>query len=295
MSQPIIIITGANGQLGSECLDASSREPQWNIIGFGREELDLENLDSIHKILDDYKPDIIVNCAAYTAVDMAESEVEKANLINGIAPGYFAEWCNDNDALLIHISTDYVFDGESQEPYIETATTSPINIYGSSKLLGETKIKSEDKNAVILRTSWVYSEYGKNFIKTMLRLAKERTEVKVVSDQIGTPTYAHDLAEGIFNVIRKYIAHDYDKEAVKGTFHFTNQGRTTWYDFAKKIFELEESNCKVLPISTQEFPTPAKRPKFSVLDTNKYCQSFEWTIPDWEDGLRRCLRNMSME
>lgn len=294
MSQPIILITGANGQLGSECLDAATREPQWNIIGLGREELDLENLDSIEEVMDDYKPDIIINCAAYTSVDKSESEKEKAERINGDAPKFIAKWCDDNDALLIHISTDYVFDGNNNVPYLETDETNPVNFYGYTKLKGETKVLHEDKHAVILRTSWVYSEYGHNFVKTMLRLANERGLVSVVNDQFGSPTYAHDLAEGIFNVIRKYIANEYDKEAVKGIYHFTNQGMVSWFEFAQKIFDLSKTECAVLPIPTIDFPTPATRPKYSVLNTQKYSKAFGWEIPNWEDGLRRCLRNMKL-
>lgn len=294
MSQPIILITGANGQLGSECLDAASREPQWTIIGLGREELDFEDVDSIKEIMDDYKPDIIINCAAYTSVDLAESEKEKAEKINGEAPKHLAEWCDDNDALLIHISTDYVFDGEKSSPYLESDETNPINYYGLTKYNGERRVMREDKNSVVLRTSWVYSEYGKNFVKTMLRLAEERGQVSVVNDQFGSPTYAHDLAEGIFNVIRKYLQNDFDKESVKGIYNFTNQGITNWYEFAKKIFELNKTECTVLPISTIDYPTPAKRPKYSGLNTDKYCEAFECSIPNWDDGLRRCLRNMSL-
>ena len=260
----------------------------------GREELDLENIESIKEVMDDYKPDIIINCAAYTAVDQAETEREKAEKINGEAPKHLAEWCDDNDTLLIHISTDYVFDGEKLSPYLETDQTNPVNFYGLSKYNGERRVLREDKNSVVLRTSWIYSEYGKNFVKTMLRLATERGQVSVVNDQFGSPTYAHDLAEGIFNVIREYINNDYDKETVKGIYHFSNQGVTSWYEFAQKIFELSKTTCVVLPIPTIDFPTPAKRPKYSGLNTEKYSKTFKWNIPDWEDGLRRCLRNMSM-
>ena len=294
MSQPIIIVTGANGQLGNECLDAASREPQWNITGIGREELDLEHLGDIEEIMDDYKPDIIINCAAYTAVDKAETERKKASLINSEAPAHLAAWCSKNKALLIHISTDYVFSGASNIPYSENDTTDPVNYYGQSKLQGEKNKLEEDKNADILRTSWVYSEYGHNFVKTMLRLAAENGSVKVVKDQYGSPTYAHDLAEGIFNVIRKYISNDFDKTSVGGTYHFTNSGITNWHDFAKKIFELSETNCVLSPIPTAAFPTPAKRPEYSSLDTSKYRSTFNWEIPHWEDALRRCLRNMNM-
>lgn len=294
MSQPIIIVTGANGQLGNECLDAASREPHWNIIGLGREELDLKNLEAIEEIMDDYKPDIIINCAAFTAVDKAETERDVAKRVNSDAPQYLAKWCDKNDALLIQISTDYVFPGDSQVPYTEDDNTNPVNYYGQTKLDGEVNILEEDKHAVILRTSWVYSEYGHNFVKTMLRLAAERGSVSVVNDQFGSPTYAHDLAEGIFNVIRKYIANDYEKSSVSGIFHFTNQGITNWHDFARKIFELSETPCLLNAIPTADFPTPATRPHYSVLDTSKYQSTFGWQIPDWEDALRRCLRNMNM-
>ena len=292
MSQPTILITGSNGQLGNECLDAATREPLWTVIGTGKEELDLADLDSIEEVMDDYKPDIIINCAAYTAVDKAEEEPEIADLINSKAVGKLADWAEDNDGLLIHISTDYVFNGEGEVPYLETHPTNPINQYGLSKLNGEKNAMSNDKHTVILRTSWVYSEYGHNFVKTMLRLASEGREISVVNDQKGSPTYAHDLAEGVFAIIRKYLANDMNKNSVSGIYHFANQGTTNWYDFARKIFELSDTECIIHPIPTSDRPTPAKRPKFSVLNTEKYQKAFDWEIPDWEDGLRRCLRNM---
>lgn len=292
MSQPTILITGTHGQLGNECLDAATREPNWTVIGLGREELDFKDLEGIKEVMDDYKPDIIINCAAYTAVDKSESETDLANLINAKAVGKLAEWSEENNALLIHISTDYVFNGDGERPYLENDPTQPINQYGATKLKGEKVALENDKHTVILRTSWVYSEYGHNFVKTMLRLASERGEVKVVDDQIGSPTYAHDLAEGIFAVIRKYLVNENDKASVGGIYHFANQGVTSWYGFANKIFELSNTQCKVSPVSTSEFPTPAKRPGYSVLDTHKYQKAFECVIPDWEDGLRRCLRNM---
>ena len=292
MSQPTILITGTHGQLGNECLDAATREPSWTVIGLGREELDFKDLEGIKEVMDDYKPDIIINCAAYTAVDKSETEKDLANLINAKAVGKLAEWSEENEALLIHISTDYIFNGEGERPYLENDQTEPINHYGASKLMGEKEAFDNDKHTVVIRTSWVYSEYGHNFVKTMLRLAQERGEVKVVEDQYGSPTYAHDLAEGIFAVIRKYLANDNEKSAVSGIFNFANQGVTSWYGFANKIFELANSPCKVTPVTSSEFPTPAKRPRYSVLNTQKYQKAFDSVIPDWEDGLRRCLRNM---
>jgi len=292
MSQPTILITGTHGQLGNECLDAATREPNWTVIGLGREELDFKDLEGIQEVMDDYKPDIIINCAAYTAVDKSETEMDLANLINAKAVGKLAEWSDENDALLVHISTDYVFNGEGERPYLESDPTQPINQYGASKLMGEKAAFENDKHTVILRTSWVYSEYGHNFVKTMLRLADERGEVRVVEDQQGSPTYAHDLAEGIFAVIRKYLVNDCEKSTVGGIYNYANQGVTSWYGFANKIFELANTTCKVIPVTSSEFPTPAKRPRYSVLNTEKYQKTFESKIPDWEDGLRRCLRNM---
>ncbi len=294
MSQPTILILGANGQLGNECLDASSREPQWNIIGLGREELDLGNLEMIAEILDDYKPDIVVNCAAYTAVDKAETEEKLANVINGHAVGAIADWTNDNDALLIQISTDYVFDGKATIPYNETHPTNPISVYGKSKLLGEKRAVAKDKDAVILRTAWVYSEYGHNFVKTMLRLAGKKTSLKIVNDQIGSPTYAHDLAEGIFQVIRSYWSGDSSKDSVAGIYNFTNSGTTSWHGLASKIFEYSDIDIQTEAIPTIMFPTPAARPSYSVLNTEKFSTKFKMEIPNWEDALRRCLRNMQL-
>jgi dTDP-4-dehydrorhamnose reductase len=233
------------------------------------------------------KPQYCINCAAYTAVDKAESEQDMAMLVNREAVGNLAAVCKKFNTKLIHISTDYVFDGESETPYQPDDQTGPISIYGISKLKGEGLCLKENADAIIIRTAWVYSEFGNNFVKTMMRLMKDRPEIKVVNDQVGAPTYAADLAKAILDIINS-------GNWVSGIYHYSNKGKISWYDFAVAIKEMIGSSCIVHPIPTIDYPTPAKRPKFSLLDTSKITSKFGIQIPEWRESLRRCMTRLLM-
>jgi len=288
-----ILITGKNGQLGKSLHKLVSEKKYDNeFIFVGREELDLSNNNSIINYFDNHdKFDIIINCAAYTAVDKAEEEVKLANQINYLAVRQLAEIAKAQKAKLIHISTDYVFDGESNKSYTEADETNPINVYGKTKLAGEKALQAIMlTNAIIIRTSWVYSEYGNNFVKTMLNLGKERDELNVVSDQIGSPTYATDLAETILKIIdnKNYQ----DKEQSTEIYHYSNEGEIGWYDFAKEIFKLAKIDCKVCPITTEQYPTPAKRPKSTLMDKGKIVEKFSIKTPYWKETLCSCINNI---
>jgi len=292
-----ILVTGKNGQLGQSINKLINIEtkiennPSSNeFIFVGREELDLSNNSSIINYFDNHdKFDIVINSAAYTAVDQAEEEQELANQVNHLAVKQLAEIVKEQKARLIHISTDYVFNGESDKLYIETSETNPINVYGKTKLAGERTLQEiMPTNAIIIRTSWVYSEYGNNFVKTMLRLGKERDEINVVSDQIGSPTYATDLA----GVILEIIKNKEFKEVGQKTqvYHYSNAGKVSWYDFAKEIFKIAEVSCKVNPITTQQYPTPAQRPKNTLMNKAKIAKTFSVGISDWKESLKTCIK-----
>ena len=288
-----ILVTGKNGQLGKSLHKLVSEKKYDNeFIFVGREELDLSNNNSIINYFDNHdKFDIIINCAAYTAVDKAEEEVKLANQINYLAVRQLAEIAKAQKAKLIHISTDYVFDGESNKSYTEADETNPINVYGKTKLAGEKALQAIMlTNAIIIRTSWVYSEYGNNFVKTMLNLGKERDELNVVSDQIGSPTYATDLAETILKIIdnKNYQ----DKEQSTEIYHYSNEGEISWYDFTKEIFKLAKIDCKVSPITTEQYPTPAKRPKSTLMDKGKIVEKFSIKTPYWKETLCSCINNI---
>ena len=293
-----ILVTGKNGQLGGsihKVVSASSAEINTNqnlneFVFVGREELDLNSETNITSYFNDNdKFDIIINCAAYTAVDKAEEEWELANQVNHLAVKQLAKIANKQQAKLMHISTDYVFDGESDKPYVETDKTSPINAYGKTKLAGEKALQEAmPDNAIIIRTSWVYSEFGNNFVKTMLRLGKERDELNIVSDQIGSPTYATDLAEVILAIINNK---DYqNEENPTEIYHYSNEGDISWYEFAKEVFKIERVECKVAPITTQQYPTLARRPNFSTLNKRKIKKDFDIIkILSWKNSLKQCL------
>ena len=227
--------------------------------------------------------DYCINAAAYTAVDLAETETELAQLINATAVGYLADACRKNNCRLIHVSTDYVFDGTNEIGYDVDDATSPINVYGATKLEGEKLALSLNTETIVIRTSWVYSFHGKNFVKTMMKLMQERESLNVVADQIGKPTYAADLAAAIFQIIFS------DKEFIAGMYHFANQGVISWYDFAVAIKEIGGYNCTINPIVSSEYPTPAKRPSYSILNTNKIEHTFNIQIPYWKDSLQKCM------
>lgn len=247
-----------------------------------RSSLDLSDEASIHKAFEQYKPSFLVNCAAYTAVDAAETDRDAAIAINATAPGVLAKYCGQFGTKLLHISTDYVFDGTATRPYTEADPVNPVNFYGETKLLGEQQVQQQLSSAIIIRTSWVYSYYGKNFVKTMMRLMNEREQVKVVSDQLGSPTYAADFA----SVIMHIITSDNWKG---GIYHFSNDGAITWYEFAVAIAEAIRTSCSVEPIPTSQFPTPAQRPTYSVLNKQKITSTFGLTLSPWKESLQKCI------
>lgn len=277
-----ILVTGANGQLGREMQVMAASFPGYNFLFVTKEELPIDDAAAVKKYFQVHDIDVCVNCAAYTAVDKAESEKEKAFAINGDAVGNLAALCKGKGALFIHISTDYVFDGTATSPYKEDNAVNPIGVYGASKLKGEQLAIQNNPASIIIRTSWVYSSFGNNFVKTMLRLMKERESINVVSDQQGCPTYAADLASTIMDIISGTVI-------TPGIYNFSNHGLITWYDFAVVIKELSGSNCIVNPIPTSQYPTPAKRPAYSVLDTTKIRDTFNVVIPEWKDSLKKCL------
>ena len=280
-----ILVTGANGQLGSEIKELAENYSEYSFIFTDKNNLDITKENEISKFFDSNKINTIINCAAYTAVDLAEDEKETANQINHISVKLIATEAKKRNIKFIHVSTDYVFDGTSHVPYIETDSTNPQSVYGSTKLKGEQILKEiNPENSVIIRTSWVYSSFGNNFVKTMLRLGKERESLNVIFDQIGTPTYARDLAKYILNIIPKI------NNKKPETYHYSNEGVCSWYDFAKTIFELKHINCKVAPIPSSAYPTKAKRPHYSVLNKQKIKEHFTIEIPYWRDSLADCLK-----
>lgn len=280
-----ILVTGSNGQLGSELKELAPRYPDFHFIFFSRNDLSITDRQALIDAFQLHQPGFFINCAAYTAVDKAEEEKELAFEINGKAVGMIAELCRETNCRLIHISTDYVFNGESKEPLKETDAVDPVNAYGESKLLGEQLALHNNPDAVVLRTSWVYSYYGKNFVKTMIRLMKEKEQIGVVSDQIGSPTYAADLAEAILQIV-------HSKEWIPGMYHYSNEGVISWFDFASEIKALIGSSCIVNPITTAQFPTPAKRPAYSVLDKTKIQTNFHVPLKDWKESLHACLNKL---
>ncbi len=277
-----ILITGRHGQLGSELHDLKESYPQHQMVFVDREEMDLSNPEQILEVLNTEKPQIIVSAGAYTAVDKAESDQELCDAVNHIAVKTIGAWAAENNAKVIHISTDYVFDGTSETPLKETDAPDPINVYGLTKLHGEQALRASGAAYVIIRTAWVYSVYGANFVKTMIRLMSEREEIGVVADQVGTPTYARDLASTIMQVIEA-------PEFVQGVFHYSNEGKISWHDFALAIKEIKGFSTKVNAINSDAFPTPAKRPNFSLLDKSKIKETYKVAVPDWKTSLEEML------
>ena len=278
----VILVTGSNGQLGQELRALQKKYHQFEFLFTTRDELAIQDHFLLKKFFKKNNPSFCINCAAYTAVDKAETEKELATLINGDSPGFLAEACDEFGTKFIHISTDYVFDGTSAKPYKETDETNPVNHYGMSKLIGEQRVMESVADAVIIRTAWVYSEYGNNFVKTMMRLMNERENINVVSDQRGSPTYAADLADAIMQIISK-------EKIIPGIYHYSNEGAISWYEFAVAIKEMIGSNCKINAIPTIQYPTPAKRPAFSLLDKTKIKSTFQLEIPDWKTSLKKCV------
>lgn len=282
MEKQVILVTGSNGQLGKELQQLADQYPQFNFIFASREDLKLHHYGLVENFFIATKPQYCINCAAYTAVDKAESEQDMAMLVNGEAVGHLAAICNKYDTKFIHISTDYVFDGESETPYKENDVTGPINTYGRSKLLGEQLCMREDADAIIIRTAWVYSSFGHNFVKTMMRLMNERNELNVVDDQIGSPTYAADLAKAILDIISS-------GKWESGIYHYSNEGKISWYEFAMAIKEITGSKAVIHPIETAQYPTPARRPKFSLLNKAKIKSTYSVAVPGWRVSLSKCI------
>ncbi len=287
-----ILVTGSGGQLGMEIWKLSEQYPSYKFLFTTKEDLPIDNFDLVKNFFEQKQIHHCINCAAYTAVDKAESEKEKAFLINADAAGNLAAICKAHQTQLIHISTDYVFDGTSSIPYKEDDRVSPINIYGASKLKGEELVLNNNSSAIIIRTSWVYSSFGNNFVKTMLRLLKEKEslaagmhDINVVNDQYGSPTYSADLAATILTIVER----ENSDHSATGVFNYCNEGVITWYEFAKAIKKIIKSKCSVNPIPTSEYQTAARRPQYSVLNTAKIKQTLGITIPNWKDSLQTCL------
>jgi dTDP-4-dehydrorhamnose reductase len=281
-----ILVTGSMGQLGSEIKELSSNY-NYNFFFTTRDDIDITSKDSIKEFCQTNSINVIINCAAYTAVDKAQSDIENADLVNRKAVKKLSIIAKELNIKLIHISTDYVFDGKNFKPYVEEFQTNPQSVYGKTKLDGENEIRDINPlNSIIIRTSWVYSYYGNNFVKTMLRLGKEKEELGVIFDQIGTPTYAKDLAITILNIIPQI-----DNSKVE-IYNYSNEGVLSWYDFAKEIMRMAKLPCKINPIETRQYPTPAKRPHYSLLNKAKIKKGFNIEIPYWKDGLDDCLKRL---
>ena len=278
-----ILVTGANGQLGQCLQKISSQFEEFEFIFTDSETLDITNKEEVNDFFWQNAPDFCINAAAYTAVDLAETDIEKAFLVNADGTENLAEACAENNAQFIHVSTDYVFDGENNLAYTEEDFTNPLGVYGASKLAGDELALEVNPCSVILRTSWVYSEFGKNFVKTMLRLFATKEELNIVADQFGQPTNANDLAEAIMKIIKS-------EKITPGIFNFSNLGRISWFDFAEKIAELSEAKIKLNAIETSQYPTPAKRPKNSVLDLDKISKTYAIQLKPWEESLEGCVQ-----
>lgn len=282
-----ILVTGAYGQLGNELNILQGNYPEWKFMFTDVDSLDITNETVVQKYFAENNIDFVINCAAYTAVDKAESDEETAAKVNALAPKLLGFYSKLSGAKLIHVSTDYVFAGDANQPYSEDYDVNPQGVYGQTKLDGEQNCIRENSNTVIIRTSWLYSTFGNNFVKTMLRLGKERGELGVVFDQVGTPTYATDLASSILQIIE--ISEKESDKFIPGIYHFSNEGVASWYDFAKEIFEISGVKCKVNPVLSDQFPTPAKRPHFSVLNKSKIRDTFNIAIPYWKESLKVCI------
>lgn len=280
-----ILLTGCNGQLGNEIQLLEKDYRQHRFFNTDVAELDITNQLAVADFVGRNEIDGIINCAAYTAVDKAEDNKELCTTLNTVAPAYLAAAVEKRGGWIVQVSTDYVFNGKAHKPYMETDTPSPDSVYGSTKLAGELGVQKFCKRAMVIRTAWLYSTFGNNFVKTMIRLGKEREELGVVFDQIGTPTYAGDLAKAIMTAVEKGIK--------PGVYHFSNEGVTSWYDFTKAIHRIAGiTTCKVRPIHTSEYPTPANRPHFSVLDKTKIKETYDMEIPYWEESLHKCIEKL---
>jgi dTDP-4-dehydrorhamnose reductase len=277
-----VIVTGSNGQLGNELRDLAASVIDLEFLFFDRSTLDLEDLSTLENIFLKFNPAFLVNCAAYTAVDKAEEDVDTAFAINAAAVGTIAALCNKFHCKMIHISTDYVFNGNNDHPFFPDDIKGPLNVYGHSKLKGEELALQENPGVIIIRTSWVYSTHGKNFVKTMIRLMQEKESINVVNDQVGSPTYAADLAQAILVILKS-------PEWYPGIYHYSNEGIISWYDFAIEIRDQIHSSCQVNPVDSSAYPTPAKRPFYSALNTSKIKQTYPVPTREWKESLRECI------
>lgn len=283
-----ILITGCNGQLGNEMQLLEVMNPQHTYFNTDVAELDITNREAVCQFVEQNQIDGIVNCAAYTAVDKAEDNQQLCDLLNHVAPGYLAEAVEQRGGWLIQVSTDYVFDGTNHTPYVETDAVCPNSVYGRTKLAGEQAAQKACQRTMIIRTAWLYSTFGNNFVKTMIRLGKEKPELGVIFDQIGTPTYARDLAVAIMTAINQGVK--------PGVYHFSDEGVISWYDFTKAIHRIAGiTTCHVRPLHTSEYPTPAARPHYSVLDKTKIKQTYGIEIPYWEESLKECIERLINE
>lgn len=281
-----ILITGCNGQLGSEIRLLENNYPQYTFFNTDKDELDITNQLAVNDFINRHEIDGVVNCAAYTAVDKAETNQKLCTALNTEAPAYLAAAIDKRGGWIVQVSTDYVFNGKKFTPYVETDTPCPDSVYGSTKLAGEFGVGKFCKRAMIIRTAWLYSTFGNNFVKTMLRLGSEREEIGVVFDQIGTPTYAHDLAVTILTAVENGVK--------PGVYHYSNEGVCSWYDFTKAIHRIAGiTSCHVKPLHTAEYPTAAKRPAYSVLDKTKIKETYGMEIPYWEDSLAKCIKSLA--
>jgi dTDP-4-dehydrorhamnose reductase len=278
-----ILVTGSNGQVGSELQALANSYPNFSFVFVDKEDLDIGDNAAVQAFFEAQNFDYSINCAAYTAVDKAESDTETAYLVNALGPKNLAVACQKHQTRLVQISTDYVYHNNQNTPFKETDSTSPQSVYGRTKLEGENLVLTNNPATLIIRTSWVYSSFGNNFVKTMLRLGKERAQLSIIFDQIGSPTYARDLAKAILDIIQQ------NPSEFTGIYHYSNEGVCSWFDFAQAIFELEGIDCQTKPIETKDYPTPAKRPHFSLLNKNKIKATFALEIPYWRDSLKACL------
>jgi dTDP-4-dehydrorhamnose reductase len=283
-----VLVTGAYGQLGRELNDLSRSYNNCDFVFTDVDSLDITDENAVKAFFDGNKFDFVVNCAAYTAVDKAETDEINAEKVNAFAPKLLARYSKKIGAKLVHVSTDYVFDGTACEPYNENDLVDPQGAYGRTKLKGEQFVLSENSESVIIRTAWLYSAYGNNFVKTMLRLGNERSELNVVFDQVGSPTNAADLAAAILSIINS-------SQFVPGIYHFSNEGVASWYDFTKAIFDITGISCQVQPVLSDQFPTPTKRPHFSVLDKSKIKNTYDVAIPYWKDSLKICIDKLFLK
>jgi len=283
-----VLVIGSDGQLGLEFQKISNSYDSLSWVFSTIKTLDLLKLDTISSFLNDINPSVIINCAAYTSVDKAETESKLANIINYNAVDVISRWTSFNKKKLIHISTDYVFDGLSKLPLSENSNTNPINEYGSSKLKGEQVCLKNDTNSIIIRTSWLYSSFGSNFLKIMIELMKKNNSVKVVNDQIGSPTYAYDLAKVIIEIVM-------NSENKSGLFHYSNEGEISWFEFARSIRELYNLDCEIIGVSSKQFKTLAKRPKYSLLNKSKIKTTFNLEIPNYKKSLKNCIEIIKNE